>query len=223
MDLVKRTLYRSMVCVTKVYQKLFLDFRVWGRERIPPGPKIYVPNHITSTDPHWVLPVFPEPVHVIIGPGYQSKIMARIFDFFEHINAMPAHRKMVVDAAVAYLKKGESIYAAPEGDINELFHLGRFYPGVARIYRRTHAPIIPIALVTSRSAMREWPMKMVVDGRIYRTILVLRGPYCVNVGEPFRPDMTEDGGPEEDQRVMDELKERIRLLVEEVRTNKFWL
>lgn len=222
MDLVKRTLYRSMVGAIKIYQKLFLDFRVWGRELIPRGPKIYVTNHITSTDPNWVLPVFTEPVHIIVGPGYQSKLMARVFDFFEQINAMPAHRKTVVDAAVRCLQKGESIYTAPEGDLQEPFQLGHFYPGVARIYRRTRAPIIPIALVAPRSAMRQWPMNIVVDGRVYRYIMVLRGPYCVNVGEPFYPDTTDDGGPEEDQRVMEELKERIRLLVDDVRTNKFW-
>ena len=223
MDLLKRTLYLSMVYATKIYQKLFMDFRVWGREHIPPGPKIYVTNHITSTDPHWVLPIFTEPVHIIIGPGYQSKVLAPIFDFFEQINAMPAHRKTVVDAAVRYLQKGESIYTAPEGDLNEPFQLGRFYPGVARIYRRTHAPILPIALVAPRRAMREWPMTMVVDGRVYRTVVVLRGPYCVNVGEPFCPDTTEDGGSDEDERVVEELRERIRVLVEDVRTNKFWL
>jgi len=221
-DLVKRTLYRSMIGVLKIYQRLFLDFRVWGRELIPPGPKIYVTNHITSTDPNWVLPVFTEPVHVIIGPGYQSKVLALIFDFFEQINAMPDYRKTVVDAAVRYLQKGESIYTAPEGDIQEPFQLGHFYPGVARIYRRTRAPIIPIALVAPRSAMSEWPMKIVVDGRVYRYIMVFRGPYCVNVGEPFYPDTTDDGGSEEDQRVMEEIKERIRLLVDDVRTNKFW-
>lgn len=223
MNWVKRTLYGSMVCVNKIYQKLFLDFRVWGRELIPSGPKIYVTNHITSTDPNWVLLVFTEPVHIIIGPGYQSKVLSRIFDYFEQINAMPEHRKTVVDAAVRYLKNGESVWAAPEGDCQEPFRLGHFYPGVARIYRRTRVPIIPIALVAPRSAMREWPINIVVDGRVYRCIVVLRGPYCVNVGEPFHPDTTEDGGPEEDRRIMEELKERIRVLVEDVRTKKFWL
>jgi len=222
-DLLKRTLYFTLVHATKIYQKLFMDFRVWGRELLPSGPKIYVTNHITSTDPNWILSVFTEQVHAIWGPPYQSKLTARILDFLEQINAMPEHRKTVVDAAVRYLKNGESVWILPEGDLQAPFQLGHFYPGAARIYRRTRAPIIPIALVAPRSAMREWPMNIVVDGRVYRTIMVLRGPYCVNVGEPFFPNTTEDGGPEEDQRVMEELKERIRVLVEDVRTNKFWL
>ena len=66
-------------------------------------------------------------------------------------------------------------------------------------------------------------MQFVVDGRVYRTVTVLRGPYSINVGEPFTPKVTDDGGPEEDQQVADGLKERTRLLVEDVRVNKFWL
>ncbi len=212
-----------MVDAIKLYQWLFLDFRVWGRENIPPGPKIYVTNHITSCDPQWVLPVFTEPVHIIIGPGYQSKIMAIFFDYLENINAMPGHRKTVVDEAVKYLKKGECVYTAPEGDLQEPFQLGRFYPGVARIYRKSRAPIIPVALVAPRYAMKEWPVSMVAEGRVYRTVTVMRRPYRINVGKPFTPPVTDDGGPEEDQRIMDELKEQMRLLVEDVRVNKFWL
>ncbi len=223
MNRVQRLFNSSFVGAIKIYQKLFLDLHVWGRERIPPGPKIYVTNHITSSDPQWVLPVFTEPVHVIIGPGYQSKILAWIFRRLEHINAMPEHRQTVVDDAVKYLKRGEPVYTAPEGDLNEPFNLGRFYPGVARIYRKSRVPIVPIALAAPRSAMKKWPMKVVVDGRVYRTIMVMRGTYCINVGEPFRPEVTENGGAEEDQRIMDELKERMRVLVEDIRVNKFWL
>lgn len=223
MNPVKRLIYNSWVGILNVYRRVFLDCRVWGRDRIPPGPKIYITNHITSTDPAWVLPVFTEPVHIIIGPGYQSKILARLFDCFEQINAMPGHRQSVVDEAVKYLKKGEPIYTAPEGDIQEQFQLGHFYPGAARIYRKTRVPIVPIALLAPRSAVKEWPIQTVVEGRAYRTVMVLRGLFCINVGEPFTPDVTDDGDAQEDQRIMDEIKERMRELVEDVRINKFWL
>jgi 1-acyl-sn-glycerol-3-phosphate acyltransferase len=150
--------------------------------------------------------------------------MRWLLDHFEQINAMPERRKTVVDEAVKYLSRGESVYTAPEGDIQEPFHLGRFYPGVARIYRRTGAPIIPIALLAPRSAMRACPrLDMTVDGRVYRALFVLRGPFCVNIGEPFTPLMT-DGADEvmEDRRIVDELRERMGLLVEEIRINRFW-
>jgi len=222
MDRLQRAVYRGLVGLNALYQKLFLDLRVRGRDSIPPGPKIYVTNHITSTDPHWLLPVLPEPVHILVGPGYQSKLLAPVFDYLEQINVMPAHRKTAVDKAVRYLQKGEAIYTAPEGDLQPQFQLGHFYPGVARMYRRTRAPVIPIAFVAPPSAVRELPMTMHVDGRVYRSIVVLRGPFCINIGGPFHPHVTDAGGPDEDRRIMEDIREQIRLLVEDVRTNNFW-
>ena len=205
----------------KIYQKLFLDLHVRGREHIPTGPKIYVINHITSTDPYWVMPVFIDPVHTTVGPGYQSKIMGWFLDCMKQINAMPDHRNTVVDKAVNYLRNGGAIFTAPEGDIQEPFCLGQFYCGVAKMYRRIQVPIIPIALVTTPQAMKSVPwLDMTIDGRVYRGILVMRGPYFINVGKPFMPTIHNDVDETEDnQRIMDEIKERIRCLVEDVRTS----
>jgi 1-acyl-sn-glycerol-3-phosphate acyltransferase len=145
--------------------------------------------------------------------------MGWVYDRFEQINAMPAVRQTVVEKAVGFLKKGEAIYTAPEGDLQDPFHLGRFYPGVGRIYRRSRAPIIPVALLAPRSAMREYPrLAMRVEDRVYRAVFVLRGLYCINIGEPYRPGIREDLDEETDaRRIADELRERVQSLVFEVR------
>ncbi len=152
----------------------------------------------------------------------EEKIKA-ILDDFEQINAMPERRKTVVDEAVKYLTKGESIYTAPEGDLQEPLQLGQFYPGVARIYRKSRAPIIPMALVAPRAAMSEWPAQLVVEGRVYRTITVLRGPYLVNIGKPLLPDLIAGTDDERDEHVTEVVRNRIDSLAEDVRLNKFWL
>ena len=224
MNLVQRTLFRSFVFSIRVYQRLFLDLCVWGREHIPKGPKIYVTNHITCTDPFWILPVFTEPVHVVIGPAYQYRVFVRLLDVFEQINALPAHRKSVVDDAVRYLEKGEAVYIAPEGDMQELFQVGRFYPGVGKIYRKARVPIVPIALVAPKRCMHESPqINTVIDGRVYRMINVLRGTYCINVGEPIIPDCSDGTESEQNERIADLVRQHVQRLVEEVRQNKFWL
>lgn len=218
MNAFHRAAFRALTLGLRAYQRMFLEVEVRGRERIPRGPKIYVTNHVTSTDPYWVLPVFTEPVHVIIGPGYQSRVAAWVLDAFEQINAMPEHRGTVVDRAVQYLSRGESVYTAPEGDLQPVFKLGRFYPGVARIYRRSRVPMIPIGLHAPPEAMREYPrLDMMVDGRRYRTVFVLRGKYFIHVGEPFAPEVRHDVPEAEDnERIMDELKERIRGLIQQI-------
>lgn len=214
-----RMLYGAFVETLRLYRRCFLDLHVWGRDRIPQGPKIFVTNHVTSTDPYWVLPEYPEPVHIIIGPGYQSKVMGWVYDRFEQINAMPAARHQVVDKAVALLERGRSIYTAPEGDLQNPFSLGRFFPGVGRIYRRSRAPIVPIALLAPRSIVREFPrLAMNVDGRTYRAEFVLSGLYCIHIGEPFRPQIRGDLDPEVDaRRIADELRDRVQSLIFEIR------
>lgn len=224
MNAVQRALYQAGVCAVKVYQRFFLDLRIWGREDIPAGPKIYASNHITALDGAWVLPVFREPVHYVIGAPYQIRMLGKVWDFFDQINGLPKHRKTVVDEAVRRIERGGSIYICPEGDFHQQFNLGRFYHGIARIYLRTHAPIVPIALVAPTHRLREYPFPTVVDGRVYRLVVVLRGPFLINVGTPMQPTWPEHGTDEEkDEAVVSAVKERIAALVEDVRVHKFWL
>lgn len=219
----KRLLYNTLSLSVKVYQRLFLDLHVWGRETIPPGPKIYVANHISSTDGLWAIPQTIEPVHVVTGPIYKYKWAARALDYLEQINATPAHRGTVVDDAVRYLKAGESVFVTPEGDLQPTRQLGRFYAGVARMYRRTRAPIIPMALHAPRRAIRRLRfLDMEVEGYVYEGRFVLRGPFCINIGEPFVPELTGEDEEVEVERILRELRDRIRLLVEDICVNKFW-
>jgi len=224
MNSAKRAFLYSLRYPIMAYRRLFLDLHVWGRENIPQGPKIYVTNHVTSTDPFWVLPEFTEAVHIVIGPGYKLPIFAKVLDAFEQINCMPAHRKTVVEKAVGYLRKGEAVYMAPEGDLQELFELGRFYPGVARMYRHVQVPMVPIALVAPKHAMREYPrFNDVVEGRVYRMVPVLRGTYCINIGAPLQPKLPDDNPEVQEEFVSTLLKDRMRELIHDVRMDKFWL
>lgn len=223
MHLLKRVIYRAAVESMRLYRDFFLDLRVFGRRNIPPGPKIYATNHISSTDPYWVLPEYPEPVHIVVGPGYKSRWAAMVLDYFEQINASAEARKSAVDQAIAYLKRGEPVYNAPEGDLQEPFQLGRFYPGIARMYRRTLAPIIPIALVAPPRALRAFPrFDIHVEGRVYRAVLVLRGPYCISIGRPFTPELRNIEEAADNERIMNELRDRIAALVADVRRRMNW-
>lgn len=206
------------------YERLFLDKHVWGRENIPPGSKIIAINHITSYDGFHIPSVFSEPLHTLIGPGFHSPLSARLLYAFEHINVLQAHRKTAVEKATMYLKKGESVFIAPEGDIQEPFQLGRFYPGVAKIYCQYPVPIIPVAIVAPRSSLREYPRRStIVEGRVYRLVLLKRGPYCVNIGEPWMPECPPNSDADPISVITQGLKERIEALVQDVRQNKFWL
>lgn len=219
----KRLIYNAIVGAMRAYRDTILDLRVFGRGSLPPGPKIYVTNHISSTDPYWIIPEFTEPVHVVIGPGYNSAPARWLLDRFEQINAMPEHRKTVVEQAAMYLARGDSVYNAPEGDLHPPFSLGRFYPGVARIYRQTPVPIVPIALAAPVSALRALPrLDMCVGDRVYRAVFVLRGPYAISIGEAFRPELKDGDDATGNERIMNEIRARIQNLLCQIRSRLRW-
>lgn len=208
-----------------------MKYRVIGRDRIPSGPKLFVSNHISAFDGLWVLPVFADwqhqlaaPVHVVVGPPFAVPGMAWLCRWFDQINALAAHRSTVVDKAVKRLEAGASVYICPEGDFHEQFTLGRFYPGAAMMYRRAQAPIVPMALVAPKESLREYPFPTRVDGRVYRCVVGLRGPFVINIGEAMRPTILTEGTDKEiNEDVMRQVKERIAQLVEEVRREEAWV
>ncbi len=224
MNLLKRAFYKSCVLAVRAYQRVFLDLHVWGREHIPQGPKIFVMNHITALDPIYLLPVFPEPIHIVIGPPYKFKLPGMLYDAYDQINAMPQYRATVVDESVKRLKQGKSILIAPEADLQDEPSLGSFYPGVAKIYRRFPAPIIPIALVAPTHRLREYPFPTVVEGRVYRCVVTLRGPYLINIGKPLMPTCPDGVGDEEkNEAILRCIRDRLVSLIEDARSRKYWL
>ena len=224
MNLIKRAMHRAFALSIRAWERLFLDRHVWGRENIPAGAKIVVVNHISSHDAFRIISVFPEPLHCVIGPGFHSPLIARLLHALEHINVMSERGKEVPVEAAKYLARGESVCIAPEGDIHEPFHLGRFFPGVARIYRQHPAPILPVALVAPRHSLREYPRRnTIIDGRVYRMVLVKRGPYCINFGEPWMPDCTGKSDAKALLYITRGLEERMATLVDDVRQHRFWL
>ncbi len=54
-------------------------------------------------------------------------------------------------------------------------------------------------------------------------VLVAHGTYCINVGEPWMPECPDGSDARQTMYITRALKERVRLLIEDVRMNKFWL
>ena len=224
MTLRGRLLYDSLVRAAGVYQRLFSQVHVWGKEHIPPGPKIYAANHVMSFDAYWLSPVFPERVHYIVGPMNGTRITKKMIEYMEFISSDRAHAGDVVARAAAYLAIGESVAIWPEGNLQKPFQLGRFYPGAARMHLSAHAPLVPIGLVAPLRRLREFPkLDRMVDGKVFPMVIATRGTYCINVGEPWMPKCPNVSDMRQIMYVTEGLRERIGALVEDVRRNKFWL
>lgn len=218
MNFITRSIYNIVKFSIKGYLGLFMDFRVWGRENILfDGPKIYCSNHFSSTDPFFVITLMDEPVHMVIGPGFSVPVFRKILKWGEQINALLEHRKSVVKKSVEYLKKGESIYIFPEGDLNDQISLREFYTGVAKIYLEHPSPIIPIGIISPKTYVKDKKISITIGDQKYKTKTVLAGSYYANIGKPmnFPLEMSE-------KEITQKVKEEIENLIVDIKLNKFW-
>lgn len=203
--------------------QLFYDFQVWYPDTIPDGPKIYCSNHFSSSDSHFVTTLMREPVHMVIGSAFAIPGVRAFLRATQQISAYSKEeRRQVVPTAVEYLKKGESVYIFPEGDLNSLTELRKFYLGMARIYLAYPVPIIPIGLIAPRRRVKKRDIRM--KEITVRQMTIVSRNYYANIGEAMEfPDQIayEDRNIAA-QEITDRVKERISRLIEEIKTEKFW-
>ena len=224
MNIIGKFGYNIIKSFIRFYLKIFLEFKVWGKNNIIEGPKIFCSNHFSSTDPFFVITLMKEPVHMIIGPGFNVPFFRKILKMGEQINALPENRKNVISTAVNYLKKNESVYIFPEGDLNDQKDFIKFYSGLARIYLEYPVPIIPIGIVSPIRYVKEKESNIKVGEVTYKTFTVLTGKYYANIGQQlFFPDYNYvDNRDEAIEKIMTLVKNSIENLVKDIKMNKFW-
>jgi len=214
-----RSMYEVYRSAIRIYLRTFVEFQIWGQENLNEAtpPCIYCSNHFSSTDPFFVITLMKEPVHMVIGPGFSVPIAKHFLKWMEQINALPKHRKEVIPRAVEYLKKGESIYIFPEGDLNNQIEFRQFYHGMAKIYQEYPVPIIPIGIVSPRSHVKRKSATIQVGEHVYETLTVLSGKYYANIGKPlhFPQNM-----PVEE--ITEQVRKQLEYLIWDIKVNKFW-
>ncbi len=224
MNPIKKSIYHTFQNGIRAYLKLFLEFKVWGKENLIEPPVIYCSNHISSSDPFFVLTMMPEPVHMIIGPGFSVPIGRWFMKQGEMINALPEHRRTVIEKSVGFLNKGESVYIFPEGDLNDQKDLRHFFTGIGKIYLQKPVPIIPIGIVAPRRFVKEKSSTIQVEETTYKTLLVNTGKYYANIGRPllFETEEKMSDPKEAAKMITKKIKTHVEFLIDDIKSNKFW-
>lgn len=207
----KRLIYSFLQLGLQIAVRGPWDFRVSATGHRMRGAKIYVCNHVTSIDPYWLMAALPEYLHFVAGPPFQVRTVRAAFRFMEQINALPEHRKDVASVATKHLANGGAVCVFPEGDLQLPFAPGHFYTGVAKIYRSSRAPIVPIALAVTPEAIRRVPrLDIRIDNRTFEARIAFWGKVRFVVGEPLTPQLN-DTVPEdvEDRRITALVREQV--------------
>lgn len=125
-------------------------FEIRGRENILPVPAIYASKHQSAWDTAFFHLVFDDPAYVLkkellsipLWGLVARKCGAIIIDRAAGASAI----KGLIRGAAAALADGQSIVIFPEGTRTEPGRSLPYFPGVAAIYSRTGASVVPVAL-----------------------------------------------------------------------------
>jgi len=206
-----------------MFLSLAVDFSVWHESELPEGPKIFVSNHFSSSDAHFVTTLMKDNLHMVIGPGFNIPIARWYLNATEQIPAnTKENRKSVVEKAVKYLNEGDSVYIFPEGMLNTGKDLLEFKKGAARIYLQSGGvPIIPIGLI---APMRRIKKKNSALARHVMTVVSRN--YYANIGSrmdfPEELELYRTDPAKAEEMITEKIKARVQSLIDDIKDNKFW-
>ncbi len=176
-------LSRRLICI---YAKFLLKMDVSWETLLPPGPKLIVANHPSTTDPFYLLTLFPQPLSIlIIDHAFRAPIFGNILNFSGHIPVKAEDKHAAFDAAHASLQNGKSIAIFPEGDLSprEGWSLPP-HSGAARLALLTGVPVIPVGIYFHRERARRFISKF--GNRTETGYWYLKGPYSITIGKPMK-------------------------------------
>lgn len=184
--------------------RLFSDWRVEGRENVPPmGPLIVAANHVSNFDPPLISASFPRRIW-FLAKNELFKGPAKWF--FTAYGAHPVNRSRTDPAAYRWaldkLALDQCVTIFPEGTRSRGGGMKKGQPGIVRLAMKSHASIIPVGI--SGTDHMNHPL------HLFRPT----GRIVVNIGRPFTlPDI--EGRPSAAvlQSVADMIMSRIATLL----------
>ncbi|HKP02220.1 MAG TPA: AMP-binding protein [Chthoniobacterales bacterium] len=118
-----------------------------GREDLPTGGFLLLPNHITWVDAIVLSLACPRPVRFIIDAGvYKNRVLNPVL---RAVGCIPITARKAKDAmreAVARIEAGEIVCLFPEGELTRIGSLLRLRRGYEIIARQAEAPVVPVWL-----------------------------------------------------------------------------
>jgi 1-acyl-sn-glycerol-3-phosphate acyltransferase len=178
--------WRGLAIVTVKPTLFVLTKRTWsGMEHIPAdGGVIIAANHVSEADPLILS-------HYIFDAGRWPQFLAKaslfkivgLGPYLRAVKQIPVYRGTAdavksLDAAAAALEDGDGVIIYPEGTTPKSGDLWpqRGKTGVARLFLRTGAPVVPVV---------SWGPQLLLDPRTRKVRLRPRTPVTVVAGTPI--------------------------------------
>jgi 1-acyl-sn-glycerol-3-phosphate acyltransferase len=185
--------YASARGLIRLYARLTMKLDIQWQAGLPPGPKLFVANHPSGTDPFLILLTSPHPVSVLISA---KAFAVPLFGYYirkaRQIPVNPGQGGEVLEQARQMLESGNSVAIFPEGNFSP--QSGGFQKprtGAARLALATGVPVIPVGIALQNGWRYSITSK--IGGSPTIGYWYLHGPYSMTVGKPmvFDGDMND--------------------------------
>jgi len=204
-------LYSLGRIVLLLYAALMFKLSIRRQGILPAGPKIYVSNHPSATDPFMIHIITREHLNVLItAKAFSVPVFGWFLRTIREIPVPLEQSSSALEDACQYIRDGRSVAIFIEGKISPPD--GSFLPprtGAARLAVLTGVPVIPVGIFLRREL--NICLKSKIAGNQAQAHWCLRGPYAMTVGQPMQ-----FGGDIEDRQhvrnVSELIMRQIRLL-----------
>jgi 1-acyl-sn-glycerol-3-phosphate acyltransferase len=163
-----------------------LNMDVYWHARPPDGPKLYVANHPSASDPFLIHLLSRQPMSVLISANaFAFPLFGAYIRKAGQIPVIPGQGEQTLEKARHFLEKGYSVGIFPEGTFSP--QTGGYQEprtGAARLALLTGVPVIPVGIYMPRE--KSVKISSNLSGGPTTGYWYLYGPYNVTVGKPIR-------------------------------------
>lgn len=179
-------LYEAARGFVRLYSRLMLNVDIHWYGQLPAGPKIFVANHPSATDPFVLHMLSREPMSVmIVSTAFAFPLFGAYIRRAGQIQVLPGKGAQAMQQAKKLLEAGNSVGIFPEGDFSP--QEGGFREprsGAARLALSTGVPVIPVGIYLPRERCLRIASNL--SGQPTLGYWYLRGPYSITVGAPMQ-------------------------------------
>ena len=127
--------------------RLIYRVTAMGREHLPSGGFLLLPNHITWVDAIVLQLACPRPIRFIVDEGYyRNRLLHPVLRLAGCIPITSRRAKEALRGAAEKLRAGEVVCLFPEGQLSRSGTLLRLRRGYELIARQADAPVVPVWL-----------------------------------------------------------------------------
>ena len=212
----RNMLYEAARALIQIYAKLMFRMDIEKHESLPDGPKLFVANHPSATDP-FLIHIYSRMSVLITANAFAFPLFGPFLRSIGQISAAPGGNS--VEQATHMLQQGKSIGIFPEGTYSpQEGGFGEPHSGAARLAISSGVPVIPIGIYLPRE--RNLRITSNLIGRPTIGYWYLYGPYAVTIGKAmqFQGDVDDR---EQVHLVTTTIMDKIKLLAQESENRMF--